>query len=101
MALTDVIAGSAAARPDPTGDGWSRFAPNIRGVGTTARRAWQSRYVRRTIILDVLAAATAAVLSFALWFYWVTPDGVRPPAWEVVLLPLLWLPAMVVARTYE
>ena len=101
MGSTDVIAGSAGAHSDPSSDGWSRFAPSIRGEGTTARRAWQSQYVRRTVLIDVLAAAAASVLSFWLWFGWGHPNDVSPPAWNVVLLPTLWLPAMGIARTYE
>ena len=100
MSSTDVIAGSAAL-PNSTGEGWSRFAPNIRGEGTTARRAWQSSYVRRTVAFDVLCAALAAFAGYHLWFDWGAASGGRPPYWEVVLLPALWLPAMVVARTFE
>ena len=40
MSSTDLVAGSAAAPSAPPDDGWSRFAPGIRGEGTTARRAW-------------------------------------------------------------
>src|SRR4051812_5488192 len=93
------------ARPRPSGAplpgaGWSRFASGIRGEGTAARRAWQSSYVQRTVLFDVLCAVLAAVASYVIWFGSNTAEA-RPPAWEVVALPLMWLPAMVVARTHE
>jgi exopolysaccharide biosynthesis polyprenyl glycosylphosphotransferase len=101
MGSTDLIAGAAAVRAPSTDDGWSRFAPGIRGEGTTARRAWQFGYVRRAVSFDVLCAVTAAVAAYLLWFGLADPDGLQPPFWEVIALPLIWLPAMVVARTYE
>jgi exopolysaccharide biosynthesis polyprenyl glycosylphosphotransferase len=82
-------------------DGWSRFAPSIRGEGTKARRAWQSSYVQRTVVLDLACAITAAALAHTLWSVWNPPAAADAPVWEVLVLPLLWLPTMLVARTYE
>ena len=50
------------------GHGWYRFAPGIRGEGTAARRTWQARYVRRTVLFDVLCAAVAATARYGLSF---------------------------------
>jgi exopolysaccharide biosynthesis polyprenyl glycosylphosphotransferase len=96
------LATEPVARDDtPAGDGWSRFASGIRGEGTTARRAWQSSYVRRTVALDLACAVVAAVLAHTVWSGWNPPASADAPAWEVAVLPALWLPAMLVARTYE
>jgi exopolysaccharide biosynthesis polyprenyl glycosylphosphotransferase len=100
MSLSDVLYSSdAQPRPD---QGWHRFADNIAGEGTAARRAWRSTYVRRMVVLDALCAAGAAVLGWLFWFSWSgleTPP--HPPFWIVAFVPLVWVPAMVVARTYE
>jgi FlaA1/EpsC-like NDP-sugar epimerase len=89
------------AKADSVDGGWGRFAAGIRGEGTAARRAWQPRYVQRTVGFDALCSLVAAVASYALWFGWGETDGVRPPLWIAAALPLVWLPALVVARTYE
>jgi exopolysaccharide biosynthesis polyprenyl glycosylphosphotransferase len=101
MSSTDLTLDQVRSGRDRVEDGWSRFAPNIRGEGTTARRAWQSSYVRRTIVLDLACALVAAVLAHALWSEWNDPGAADAPMWEMAVLPLLWLPAMLVARTYE
>ena len=100
MTTTDLAAEEIGDARGPVTDGWFRFASGIRGEGTTARRAWQSSYVRRTLTFDFLCALVAAAGSHALWFGWGDADT-SIPLWEVFVLPLLWLPAMVVARTYE
>src|SRR3954453_13046404 len=101
MGSTDLMAEVASPSLDTSADGWARFAPTIRGEGTDARRAWQSSYVRRAVVFDAGCAAVAALVSYLLW-YGVDPVSVsHPPLWEVVALPLIWLPAMVVARAYE
>ncbi|WP_299954902.1 sugar transferase [uncultured Modestobacter sp.] len=97
MSSTDVVVESPRSGRTSAAQGWARFAPAIRGEGTTARRAWQSRYVARTVAFDALCAVTAALMAHGLWFGWTG----SPPFWEVVLLPLIWLPAMLVSRTYE
>jgi hypothetical protein len=35
----------------------------LRGEGTEARRAWRSTYVRRIVVLDVVAAVAAALVG--------------------------------------
>jgi exopolysaccharide biosynthesis polyprenyl glycosylphosphotransferase len=83
-------------------EGWYRFADNIAGEGTAARRAWRSGYVRRTVVLDALCAAAAGVLGWLFWFSWSGLEAPpHPPFWIVAFVPLVWVPAMVVARTYE
>ncbi|MGY1752143.1 sugar transferase [Blastococcus sp. SYSU D01042] len=81
--------------------GWANFAVDLRGEGTKARRAWRLQYVRRAAVLDAACASAAAALGFLLWFHVLMPDTPRPPAWATILLPALWLPTMVLARTYE
>ncbi|MGY1671040.1 sugar transferase [Geodermatophilus sp. SYSU D00710] len=89
-----------SAAPSP-GDGWNRFATGIRGAGTAARRAWRAGYVRRTVLLDVLCAALAGGVGHWLWFDVIAAVGPRPTAWQALLVPVVWLPAMLVARAYE
>ena len=75
MATTDLV---ELPQSDSAGDGWYRFAPGIRGEGTTARRAWQARYVRRMVLLDVLCSVVAAAAGYALWFEWGEADDLHP-----------------------
>ncbi|WP_456537745.1 sugar transferase [Blastococcus sp. SYSU D00669] len=83
-------------------EGWYRFADNIAGDGTEARRAWRTIYARRAMVFDTACAALAAVFGYFFWFTWSDLDPLpSPPFWIVVLLPLIWVPAMGVARTYE
>ncbi|MGY1609587.1 MULTISPECIES: sugar transferase [unclassified Geodermatophilus] len=85
----------------PSTDGWDLFAPGIRGEGTIARRAWRRNYVRRTVALDAVCAVLAGLVGYWLWFEVIAALGPRPPLWEALLVPVVWLPAMSVARTYE
>ncbi len=85
----------------PSAEGWEVFAPGIRGAGTAARRAWRSRYVRRTAALDAVCATVAGVAGYYLWFDLIAAIGPRPPLWEVLLVPAGWLPAMSMARAHE
>ncbi|GAB3365672.1 sugar transferase [Modestobacter lapidis] len=98
MASIDLVDRSGA---QSAGEGWFRFAPGIRGEGTAARRAWQPAYVRRMVLLDVLCAAVAAAVGYVLWFDWAETGRPDPPLWIAVFLPLVWLPALLIARTYE
>jgi FlaA1/EpsC-like NDP-sugar epimerase len=101
MVSTDLIDQSGRPNPRSAGDGWYRFASGIRGEGTSARRAWQPAYVRRMVLFDVLCACVAAAGGYALWFGWAEADRPQPPLWIALGLPLVWLPALLIARTYE
>ncbi len=90
-----------SSTPQKTDVGWSNFAVDLRGEGTEARRAWRFRYVRRAVFLDLLCASVAAGVGYVLWFDFLVPGEPHPPMWGTVLLPLLWLPTMLIARTYE
>src|SRR4051794_11755933 len=74
----------------------------LRGQGTEARRAWQRVYVRRIAAVDLLCALAASLVGGLVRF----GDGTglkapRPSLWMVVLLPVAWGLAMLVARAYE
>jgi exopolysaccharide biosynthesis polyprenyl glycosylphosphotransferase len=73
----------------------------LRGAGTTARRAWRRRYVRRIALGDAVCALVAAAVGYLVRFAAV--DGHPSPASLViaVCLPLVWLFAMSLARCYE
>jgi exopolysaccharide biosynthesis polyprenyl glycosylphosphotransferase len=78
-------------------------AARLRGEGTAARRAWRASYVRRLVALDVVAAGGASLVG---QFIEVGPTSgtfatAGSPLWTVVLLPVLWAGAMLVARAYE
>jgi exopolysaccharide biosynthesis polyprenyl glycosylphosphotransferase len=77
------------------------FAPGLRGEGTAARRAWRHSYVKRTAALDAAAATFAGLAGYWLWFDVIAAHGPRPPRWEALLVPLVWSPAMLLARAYE
>ncbi|UOY04039.1 sugar transferase [Blastococcus sp. PRF04-17] len=75
----------------------------LRGEGTQARRAWRSKYVRRLYGVDALAAVVAGAVGQLVE---VGPVGKSwstelSPAWAILVLPVLWLVAMVTARAYE
>ncbi|MGY1618345.1 sugar transferase [Geodermatophilus sp. SYSU D00691] len=99
MSSSDVLDQSP---PSSEAKGWYRFADNIAGEGTAARRAWRADFVRRAMVFDTVCAALAGVVGYFFWFSWsrLEPDQ-DPPFWIVAVLPLIWMPAMVVARTYE
>ena len=75
----------------------------LRGDGADARRSWQGGYVRRIAASDGMAAAVAAVVGYLVRF---GPEvqklnPAQPWMWLVGLMPLVWVGAMLVARTYE
>ncbi|MGY1719458.1 sugar transferase [Blastococcus sp. SYSU DS0552] len=89
--------------PQQRGRRTSWPAARLRGEGTEARRAWRAQYVRRLVILDVVAAVVAAVVAQVIE---VGPASgtfatAGSPLWTVVLVPVLWAGAMLVARAYE
>lgn len=74
----------------------------LRGAGTVARRAWRRTYVQRIAIGDAVCALVAATVGFLVRFG-VVIDG-RPSVGSLVIavcLPLVWLLAMSLARSYE
>src|SRR4051812_33121196 len=81
MSSTDLLTESGPSGAPSAGNGWTRFAPAIRGEGTAARRAWQSSYVGRTVAFDVLCAVVAALASFGAWFG--GSGDPRPPLWHL------------------
>jgi len=81
----------------------SLSAARLRGEGTEARRAWRASYVRRVVVLDVLAALVASLVGQLIEVGATsgTFATAGSPLWTVVLLPVLWAGAMLAARAYE
>jgi exopolysaccharide biosynthesis polyprenyl glycosylphosphotransferase len=77
------------------------FAPRLRGEGTVARRAWRSAYVRRAVVADSACAGVAALVGYLVRFHSAGPTEPRPSFWGLLLLPAVWVAAMLVARSYE
>ncbi|SDP69430.1 Undecaprenyl-phosphate galactose phosphotransferase, WbaP/exopolysaccharide biosynthesis polyprenyl glycosylphosphotransferase [Klenkia soli] len=73
----------------------------LRGAGTDARRSWQSTYVRRVVVADLLCALAAALIGYVVRFGPQTLAEGHVPFWVVVVLPLAWVGAMLVSRSYE
>ena len=76
---------------------WS--VARLRGEGTEARRAWRTSYVRRIVAGDLLVALVAAVAAREVPAS--GPLASHGPLWIVVALPVAWVGAMLMARTYE
>ncbi|WP_245691898.1 sugar transferase [Geodermatophilus telluris] len=55
----------------------------------------------RTAVLDAVLATLAGLVGYVLWFEVLAADDPRPLLWEALLVPVVWTPAMVLARTYE
>ncbi|TFV62799.1 UNVERIFIED_ORG: sugar transferase [Bacillus sp. AZ43] len=70
---------------------------------TRRRTAWQAAYVRRTVIGDLLAGFLAALAGYLLRFGPDTsPQGYQvASAWIACVLPVVWVAAMALGRTYE
>ncbi len=100
MSLLGTSDGTVRQRTSSIGRRWQWLAPRLRGEGTAARRAWRSSYVRLLVVLDALGALLAAVVGS-----FVPEDGPLVSAASsgvlVLALPVVWLGAMLVARTYE
>ncbi|MGY1779792.1 sugar transferase [Geodermatophilus sp. SYSU D01036] len=91
------------ARParQTAGAGWSLFASRLRGEGTVARRAWRSGYVRRAVAIDALCAGVAGLVGYGVRFGPDAAEVTHGSIWFGALLPVVWVTAMLVARSYE
>jgi exopolysaccharide biosynthesis polyprenyl glycosylphosphotransferase len=101
--MLDVV-GEVVGRAMPSGR-HRQFLPSSYdlGPGPLAARSWQSRYVHRIAVMDAACAAAAAALGYGVRF---GPDPAEfwlPSAatWMALVLPLVWVGAMLVARSYE
>jgi exopolysaccharide biosynthesis polyprenyl glycosylphosphotransferase len=102
ISLLDVRDGSGPHVQEPVARGWSSYASRFRGEGTSARRAWRAAYVRRTVAADALCAALAALVGYLGRFGPAeNGDPAAASVWVILLLPLVWVAAMLVARSYE
>lgn len=72
-------------------------------AGTPRTREWRATYVRRVACGDLLAATVAAAAGYLIRFGPDTSLGYPEQAslWMALVLPVVWLVAMHVARTYE
>jgi exopolysaccharide biosynthesis polyprenyl glycosylphosphotransferase len=75
----------------------------LRGEGTERRRAWRTAYVWQIVVGDAIAALAASLVGFLVRFGPASPGVVEahPAIWMVPLLPVAWIAAMHIARTYE
>ncbi|PWW21830.1 Undecaprenyl-phosphate galactose phosphotransferase WbaP/exopolysaccharide biosynthesis polyprenyl glycosylphosphotransferase [Geodermatophilus normandii] len=100
LSLLETVDGAVPGEAQSVGRRWYWLTPRLRGEGTAARRAWRASYVRRLVLLDAVAALMAAIVGSL-----VPEDGPLMSAAAstalVVALPVVWLGAMLVARTYE
>lgn len=83
------------------GRGWNVLAPRLRGEGTVARRAWRGTYVRRLVATDAVIAGVAAAVGYLVRFGSEEPTAHHVPLAVALLLPAVWVLAMLVARAYE
>ena len=98
--MLDVRGGSIRWGPGSGTRGWAQYAYRLRGEGTEARRAWRGVYVRRIALGDVVCAALAGLAGYLVRF---GPGAGEAYAslWAALSLPVIWVGAMVVARSYE
>jgi exopolysaccharide biosynthesis polyprenyl glycosylphosphotransferase len=105
ISTLDVRDGGVRHGERSAGRGWYSYAARFRGEGTMARRAWRTDYVRRTVLADAVCAAVAALIGYMVRFGPVEPGAPTGPVqaspWVIVLLPVFWVGAMLVARSYE
>src|SRR3712207_3797365 len=99
ISLTDVRDGAVRHEEAASDRGWYAFAARLRGEGAFARRAWQQRYVRDAVLGDALCAGLAGAAGYLLRFGPVAQA--RSALVIALLLPLVWIGAMHVARSYE
>ena len=81
--------------------GWGFLAPRLRGEGTTARRAWRGAYVRRLVAVDAVIAGIAACVGYLVRFGSADTSSTEVPFALALLLPAVWVLAMLVGRAYE
>jgi exopolysaccharide biosynthesis polyprenyl glycosylphosphotransferase len=98
--VLDVRDGSVRHEELASGRGWYAFTSRLRGEGTLARRAWRSQYVRATVVADAALAGLAGAVGYLVRF---GPEvaALTGALWIALVLPLVWVGAMLVARTYE
>ena len=70
--------------------------------GTAGRQAWQSRYVRQLILTDGLIGLAAAAVGYLRRFGTDSPAAESIPSlWIALVLPFVWVLAMMISRSYE
>ena len=104
----DEVAGASRPRPGPTGSvRWERAVrvQPLTRLGEKSeplaeqRRRWERAYVRRLVVLDALAAATAgAVALLAEFGAFSQAPGYRIAA---ALFPLGWVAALTIGHAYQ
>ncbi len=83
----------------------ARRAPGgagTRAEGPAGRLAWEQTYVRRIFLTDAVVAVAASAAGYLVRFGPdSTPSGNAASVWMAVLLPAVWVLAMLVSRSYE
>jgi exopolysaccharide biosynthesis polyprenyl glycosylphosphotransferase len=72
-------------------------------MASSASSSWQAGYVRRIALMDAAGAAVAAILGYVVRFGPARGDFWAPSAvmWMALVLPVVWVGAMLVSRSYE
>jgi exopolysaccharide biosynthesis polyprenyl glycosylphosphotransferase len=99
MSVVRTLEGSPSLARYPLGP--SLASPLPGGEGAEARRAWQSAYVRRIVVGDVLCALVAASVGYLVRFGAGTEPLGQGSVWAMMALPLIWAAAMLQSRSYE
>jgi len=70
-------------------------------ASSAARRQWRGAYVRRVVVSDAACATMAAAAGYLVRFG--SGESVAAPSsmWMALTMPVVWVFAMLVARTYE
>ena len=71
------------------------------GGGSPATRAWRARYVRRIVLGDAICAGVAGAGGYFVRFGTEGASASAASVWVAGTLPLVWVLAMLVARSYE
>ena len=77
------------------------FRNRLRGQGTVARRAWRRAYVRRLVLWDAVCAIAATTVALLARFGPMTSEPGPASLTTALVLPAVWVLAMLLSRSYE
>jgi exopolysaccharide biosynthesis polyprenyl glycosylphosphotransferase len=87
--------------PGAEGPAALRHPEQLRGAGTAARRAWRGPYVCSLVLFDAAAAVAASAAGLLDRYGPEEAENASASFLIAILLPAVWIFAMLVARTYE